>query len=555
MVSKNNIKKSKRRSLSIGDTILNGKYEVLKVMHTSGMANVYLVQDSNLKKQWCLKEIIKSEAGRDNVEYYSLLRESNIMKRLNHSSIPRIVTMEEDGDTLFIVMDYVDGLSIKDWLTNKGIIKQSVAVNWVKQVCGILIYLHNRKEPIIYLDLKPENIMIQEDGNIKVLDFGISHVTKEGYYIVTQPLGTKGYAPPEQRKVGNKVDARSDIYALGKTLYHMLTGIHPGIVKGELKPLKEVNSNLSMGLEVIINKCIQKDPKDRYQTVEEVLYDLKNFEKLDIEYKKGVKRKISITLGLFVTSLMLICFSFIPLGVHNIQQGSLYTDKVELAYQTGRTADYIEAIKLKPLEIEPYGGLIDSFKTDGVFSKEEEQEFLNLINTNLKELKSRRNYGELAYNIGKLYWFYYDGSDGDTVSNRWFLEAIESGYEVEEAQLYYDLGNFKKTVSMSIIESEDGGIYIEYWNNLMKAKKVDSGEIMELHIYNCIADAIDIYAYRLNVDGVPKSDIDSEISGIKRYINSFTPTSERSVELYNNLVSKSKGLQEKADIAYSKGGV
>ena len=146
-------KKQKRRSLAVGDTVLNGRYEILKIMHTSGMANVYLVSDRNLNKQWCLKEIVKSEAGKNMVEYRSLIQEANIMKSLNHSSIPRIVTIEAEGDTIFIVMDYVDGISVKKWLLDKGRIDQNVAVTWMKQVCAVMIYLHNRRKPIFYRDM------------------------------------------------------------------------------------------------------------------------------------------------------------------------------------------------------------------------------------------------------------------------------------------------------------------------------------------------------------------------------------------------------------------
>lgn len=549
-----NKKAPKRRILNVGDTVFNGKYEILKVIHTSGMANVYLVLDNNLRKQWCLKEIIKSEAGRDNIEYYSLIREASIMKRLNHPSIPRIVTIEEDGDSVFIVEDYVDGISALTWMMRNGGIGQERAVDWLKQVCDVLIYLHNRKNPIIYFDMKPENIMIQNDEKIKVLDFGISDIITEDNHTVKKPLGTPGYASPEQSIVGSEYDLRSDIYSLGKTFYHMLTGISPRVVKGDLKPLREVDSSLSMGLEVIINKCIQKNPDDRYQSVEEVLYDLKNYEKLDSKYISGVKKKIWFTIGLFLTSVFFICGSFVPLGIYNVQQGSAYYALVELANQTERTSDYIEAISMRPLEIKPYFGLIKSFKQDGVFTKEEEKEFLNLIYPNLKGLKSKDNYGKLSFEIGKLYWYYYDGSDGDTVSNRWFLEAIECGYNVDESQLYYDLGNFKKTVSMAIAESDDSGIYLEYWSNLMRSKEVDSGEIMELRVYNSIADAINIYSYRLRVDGVPKKEIDDEIKAIQKYIKSSNPTSEKSIELRDSLVEKAKTLQEKADIAYSEGG-
>jgi len=546
--------KVKRKSLSVGDFILNGKYEIVKVIHTSGMANVYLVSDKNLHKQWCLKEIVKSEAGKNMVEYRSLLQEANIMKSLNHSSIPRIVTIEEDGDSIFIIMDYVNGMSVKDWLIRKGAVKQSVVVNWMKQVCGVLIYLHNRKHPIFYRDMKPDNIMIQEDGNIKVLDFGISVVITSKNATITEALGTKGYAAPEQKKKGSKYDLRSDIFALGRTMYYMLTGLNPSIIGDNLKPIREINSSLSMGLEVIIDKCTRENPDERYQSVEEVLYALKNYETLDSDYRDKIRRKVNISVGLFLTSIFLFITSFIPLGMNNSQIGRIYDKNLDIAIQTGRTSDYLEAIKYKPLIIGPYEGLIDSFKVDGVFTKEEESSLLDLISPNLSDLKKDKNYGKLAYSIGKLYWFYYEGNDGDIVSSKWFKEAIDKGYNKEDAKVYYDLSNFKKNISMSIAESSDSGMYIEYWNNLMEAKDIDSGEIVELQLYNSIADAISSYSYRLKTDGVSKEDIDKEIKDINSFLSGYSPISDKAKELFDSLSNKSKVLQEKVNVAFSIGG-
>lgn len=544
-----------RKSLSVGDLVLDGKYTIEKIIHTKGMSNVYLVRDNSLKAKWCLKEIVKSEAGRDMVEYYSLLQEANIMKGLNNPNIPRIVTIEDDGDSTFIIMDYVEGVSVKELLVKRGVIGQQVAVNWMKQVCGVMMYLHNRNNPIIYRDMKPDNIMVQDDGNIRVLDFGISEVITPDNQVIKRNLGTRGYAAPEQKKAGNKYDLRSDIYSLGMTFYHMLTGIHPGVIKGSLKPLREVDSSLSVGLEVIINKCTMESPDDRYQSVEELLYDLKNFDKLDISYKKKLKRRVGITVGMFVISLGLIFGSFIPLGLYNSRQGELYLEKIEIAEKTGRSSDYLNAIEMQPLKLEPYSGLIESFKQDGVFTKEEEGELLNIINPILTDIKSEKGYGELSYDIGKLYWFYYDGDDGDTVSSKWFLEAINNEYSVDEAKLYYDLGNFKKSISMAIVESEDAGMYLEYWNNLQSAKGIVSGEIMELQVYNSIADVIDVYPYRLRVDGLSKEDVDKEIKNIGKFIKSSNPISEKSLELFDRLKSKYATLQDKVDIAYSDGGV
>lgn len=548
--------KIKRKSLEVGSMVLNNKYEVLKVIHTSGMANVYLVSDKSLNKQWCLKEIIKSEAGKNMVEYRSLLQEANIMKSLNHSSIPRIVTIEEEGDSIFIVMDYVDGLSIKDWLLRKGSVTQSVAVNWMKQVCGVLIYLHNRKHPIFYRDMKPDNIMIQEDGNIKVLDFGISVVLTSKEDCIKEALGTKGYAAPEQKKRGNRCDLRSDIFALGRTMYHMLTGLNPSIIGEEnLKPIREINSSLSMGLEVIIDKCTRQDPNERYQTVEEVLYALKNYETLDSSYRNKAKRKVNIAVGCFIGSALFFAGSFIPLGLHKSEISSVYEKNLEVAIQTSRTSDYVNAIKYKPLLLEPYEGLIDSFKVDGVFSKEEEIQLLGLVNPNLTDMKKNKEYGKLAFNIGKLYWFYYEGDDGDTVSSKWFKEALDKGYNEKEAKVFYDLGSFKKNISMSIAESSDSGMYIKYWNNLIGAKGIDSGEIVELQLYTSIADAISSYSYRLRVDGVSKEDLLKEISNISDFLAVSNPISDKSKELHTKLSSIVGTLRDKVEVAYSIGGV
>lgn len=542
-------KKQKRRSLAVGDTVLNGRYEILKIMHTSGMANVYLVSDRNLNKQWCLKEIVKSEAGKNMVEYRSLIQEANIMKSLNHSSIPRIVTIEAEGDTIFIVMDYVDGISVKKWLLDKGRIDQNVAVTWMKQVCAVMIYLHNRRKPIFYRDMKPDNIMIQSDGNIKLLDFGISVVITEENSTIKEALGTPGYAAPEQKKKGLPYDLRSDIYAFGKTMYYMLTGLNPSIIK-DLKPMRSIDSSISLGLEYIVGKCIDEDPDKRYQSFEEVLYALQEYPKMDTNYVKKSERRVFITLSTLILSLVVLGASFIPYMMDKSQKQDLYREKVETAYQTGREEDYIDAISLKPEVIDPYLGYIDSIKSDGVFTKEEENDLLGLINPNLSELKKDEDYGPMAFNMGKLYWFYYEGEDGDVVSSRWFEESIDCGFMKDESTVYYDISTFKENIAQAINESSDSGMYKEYWGNLINALSIDSGEIVELQLYNSIADCISTYSYRLREDGVAKKELLDMVFKIEKYLNASSPSSDKSKEMYENLSQKMIGLSEKVEAAY-----
>lgn len=527
----------KRKVLDVGDTVLDGRYKILKIIHTSGMANVYLVEDMNLNKQWCLKEIIKSEAGKNMVEYRSLIKEANIMKSLSYSNIPRIVTIDEENDSIFIVMDYVDGLSVKEWLVRKGRVDQIVAVAWMKQVCGTISYLHNRKNPVFYRDMKPDNIMIQSDGSIKLLDFGISEVITENNKYITEALGTKGFAAPEQKKKGNPYDLRSDIFAIGRTMYYMLTGLNPSVLGENLKDIREVNTSISVGLGSVVNKCMQADPNDRYQSVEELLYDLQNYDKLDFRYKKRLRRKVDFVIGLFVVSLGCAVGSIAPFSIARNSARSEYEYLVNVAEQSGEESDYVKAIEKNPSNLGPYLGYIEIIKKDGVFDKKEEKSLLNLLNPVLSNIKGKSLYGELSYEIGKMYWFYYDGNldDNMILSTRWFSDAMDCGYKEEESGVFYNLGNFKKTIAMSITESDDKGKYIEYWNWLMKSKEYNTGEIMELQVNIAIMDAISSYAYRMKVDGVGLDELESEVERVGKYLKEVTVNGEKSKELLDSL--------------------
>ena len=186
----------KRSVLPIGTVVLR-RYEILKCIHSRGMANVYIVKDSTLGKTWCLKEIRKDEAGKYNQEYVSLLQEANIMRGLNHANIPRITTIEDEGNSLFIVEDFIEGKSLgavlKDYPSG---LPMKLAVPWMKQMTQIILYLHRLPNPIFYRDMKPDNFMVQSDGTIKLLDFGISIEVKTPDQKIEKAMGTRGYAAP-----------------------------------------------------------------------------------------------------------------------------------------------------------------------------------------------------------------------------------------------------------------------------------------------------------------------------------------------------------------------
>jgi len=549
---------AKRSTLAPGEKILHGRYEILKVIHAKGMSNVYLATDSNLNKQWCLKEIKKSEAGRDMVEYSSLLQEALIMKGLNHSSIPRITGIEHSGDSVFIIMDYVDGMSVKSWLLKKGKINQDIVVTWMKQITSVMIYLHNRKEPIFYRDMKPDNIMIQSDGNIKLLDFGISVVIKQKGQLLGKALGTDGYAAPEQRKGSLPCDLRSDIYAMGKTMYYMLTGLNPSqLAKKSLKPIREIDSSISVGLEKIVEKCIRVNPNDRYQTCEELLYALQTYRTLDTKYRSTLKRKCSIVITMFVVSIFTLTGSFIPYNLNKSQKSEEYSRLKVVANQSGRVSDYESLLGVNPLDLGSYKGYIEALKQDGIFTKVEESSLLGFVNIYLESLKEQKGYSEIAFNIGKLYWFYYEGNsqdEGAITSVKWFKDAKDLGYNTELADVYYKLGSFKKGITSSIAESSDGGMYKEYWNNLVKAKGIDSGELINLQLNMAIASCISTYTYNLKMDGISKEVIENELKELSSYVETYTPSIDKAKVTYEYLKQSIPTLQFKIDSVYGIGG-
>lgn len=214
-------------------TVIEGKYEILKLIGTGGMSYVYLAMDKRLNKQWAVKEIKKTANGKnDEIIENSLLTEANLMKKLDHPALPRIVDIIDNGETIYVIMDYIEGESLDKILCEYGAQPQELVIDWAKQVCDALQYLHSQNPPIIYRDMKPSNIMLKPEGNIKIIDFGIAREYKEQSLADTKVLGTKGYASPEH--YGNRqTDARSDIYTLGMTMHHLLTGADPRMLSGE----------------------------------------------------------------------------------------------------------------------------------------------------------------------------------------------------------------------------------------------------------------------------------------------------------------------------------
>ena len=257
-------------------SVIDGKYEILTEIGRGGMSVVYLAMDKRLNKQWAVKEVRKKGVSKnDEIVVNSLIAEANLIKRLDHPAFPRIVEIIDNGQTIYIVMDYIEGESLDKILEEHGAQSEDNVIHWAMQICDALNYLHSRKpHPIIYRDMKPANLMLKPEGEygiIKIIVYGIAGEFKDKSLADSTVLGTRGYASPEHY-TGN-IDIRSDIFSLGMTMHQLLTGVDPGN-SNEYKPVCSINPKLSEKIDYIVGKCVQRDPANRYQSCAELLADL-----------------------------------------------------------------------------------------------------------------------------------------------------------------------------------------------------------------------------------------------------------------------------------------
>lgn len=264
------------------EMVIASKYKVIKLLGKGGMGNVYQVWDIRLDKMWAMK-LVPIQPGIENERLYQQLEmEVNTMKKLDHPLLPTVVDMIRTKDYICMIMEYIEGITMEAYIRKNKTVAQEKAIDWGIELAEVLAYLHRQRPAIVYGDLKPANIMVRPDGRIKLIDFGTAmeyHVEREGKQLL---FGTYGYAAPEQlQKTAAEIDGRCDIYALGTTLYHMVTGKNPSKPPYELQTIREVKSSLSEGLEKIIIQCTKTLPKERYQTCETCVEALKGYRQLE----------------------------------------------------------------------------------------------------------------------------------------------------------------------------------------------------------------------------------------------------------------------------------
>ncbi|MCE1246478.1 MAG: protein kinase [Firmicutes bacterium] len=262
--------------------VLDRRYRVLEHIATGGMAHVYRVEDHRLKNIYALKEMMDNfrleEEKRDAVHRFS--REAELLARLKHPSIPRIIDHFVENGRYYLVMDFITGENLESALDSYpfGKFPEQTVMPWIRQITDVLEYLHSLNPPVIYRDMKPSNILLGEDGRIYLIDFGIARLfmpQKKGTLI-----GTPGYAPPEQYK--GEADIRSDMYSLAATIHHLITGRDPRTdVPFNFPPVKSLDPDANEFLSAILDKALAYKTEDRYQTIGEFSKALSEIESLN----------------------------------------------------------------------------------------------------------------------------------------------------------------------------------------------------------------------------------------------------------------------------------
>lgn len=536
--------------LEIG-SLVDGKYKILSEIGHGGMSVVYMAINEKANKTWAVKEVRKDGRMDFNIVRQGLMAEIDTLKRLKHPYLPSIIDVIEDDETFIIVMDYVEGRSLDKILEEHGVQQESVVVEWAKQLCDVLGYLHSRTPAIIYRDMKPANVMLKPDGTVTLIDFGTAK-NYEINYGETTGIGTIGYAAPEQY-IGSglgRTDARTDIYCLGMTLYHLLTGQDPCRNLISDTSIRAVNPALSRGLDSIIRKCTAHQPEDRYQSCEELMYDLENYEILEPLYKKKQKRKFSIFIGTLVASVLCVAAGLTFHFAASAKASETYNN---LLYEASRSVDYDTKISLyeQCMELpdmggrkDAYLGMIQAFKeNDAVFTVAEANLLDKYIMNHKDELQAnKRDYTEICFETGKLFWYYYDYGDGsDNQVTRaksaieWFQDVVDQAPQDYEnlgmAKAYASIGMFYRDITTNITEASDKGNYKPLSDNLTElipavAENADENEIVRLELVELTRGALQQYATKFKVDGVTEQEILSLYQQLEQVIDAIQTTTD-----------------------------
>ena len=266
---------------------LDGRYQIDRLIGVGGMSYVYRATDLNDNSTVAVK-ILKDEYAGVTDLVRRFRNESKAVRMLNHENIVKVLDVNYSDSVQYIVMEYLEGITLKQYMEKHGALSWKETVSFSEQLLKALQHAHDRG--IVHRDMKPQNVMITDDGKLKVMDFGIARFSRSSLHTITdKAIGTVHYISPEQAK-GDETDSRADIYSVGVMMYEMCTGRLPFDadspvsialmqISEQAKKIDQINPDVPEGLQRIIEKAMEKDPNDRYQSAGAMLTELEHFRK------------------------------------------------------------------------------------------------------------------------------------------------------------------------------------------------------------------------------------------------------------------------------------
>ena len=564
--------------LEVG-SLVDGKYRILRVVGQGGMSVVYQAVNEKANKIWAIKEVRKDGVQNYEVVKQNLIVETELLKRFNHPNLPSIIDVIDGDGSFLIVMDYIEGNSLNKALETSGAQSQEDVIEWSKQLCDVLGYLHSRKPPIIYRDMKPANVMLKPDGNISLIDFGTAREFKSSSVEDTTCLGTQGYAAPEQYGGHGQTDARTDIYCLGATMYHLVTGHNPSAPPYEMYPIRQWNPMLSSGLEEIIIKCTQRNPNDRYQSCAELLYALDHYQDLDIENKKVQNFKWNTFIASVILTLAMLVGTFGFSIATSAMTSQTYSQLVKEADEIsdGLKADYestmqkpdagkvaeaesklVKAITdVDPANCDAYISLMNLYMANGKLESTESSNLQKYISLNEDQIRSRdekKYINELVCPLADNLFFCFNTTDktGQIFSAKWYGKAADSDLteNKKRVEILSKLSaNSKNEDAMD--EKGDSAISTsEYWSllqDLIKSESLSDTNIkIKLLIYRFAVNRLSekTESWRTAVGGdISEQRYFETLDFIEQQVNEITST-----ELYKNNPSLERYVEDIKDV-------
>lgn len=542
--------------------LLANRYEIEKVAGTGGTSVVYKAYDLQAERATrAIKEISKA-----NPDVYDMAkRESQLIRELyekdtSYGFLPNIIHRFEIGDMFYIVEDFLDGETM-DKMLETGPMPYDMFMESAKQICRFMTFFHSTGR--VHSDMKPENIMvIRADAHwdnsstqavkLKFIDFGTAVRNAAGVVRGYTPE----YAAPEQYRE-ERLDERTDIFSIGATFYHMITGRRPARVANEHRILTaperfRFDKSTNAEIRKIIMKCVQDDPDARYKSCEAIYRDLTHIE------KHFHFRLLTVLYGAAV-----VCFA--GAGICALLSRSLQDNADSERYQQFFNAgQYAEALRIDHTNRDGiYTKLINSFTEDEKLDPTEDNFIINEIKCRSDLSPADSEYGRIMYEIGNAYWLYYDphtaGSelgenelekDRITVSYEWFEKAVGSETFAENdpeayarADIFYNIGKFYIEIDRKEREgTDDRAFYQNMWKSIlqMSAYINDPNEVISARVCQTLCTMISRYSPKFRQIGTAQPEQETILDRIEQKLR------KNGVIAYTN--NYSVGIAEQIDV-------